>query len=163
VIYGPKAVGKSLVAQIFADQLGVYQVDTDALVLRALAQGIKPDPVVGWLDLVREEVLRALREHDAASVEATGAWDSDFQLACELEDGGIQVLRVWVTSPKPLAMRRLINRKIQRVPVTLDEAAEIYERAVARAEHEPFDVFIDTTSQPDPVRLAEMVRPLLKR
>jgi hypothetical protein len=58
VIYGPKAVGKSLIAQIHTDQLGVYHVDTDALVLRALAQGLKPHPVLGWLRPVRVASLK---------------------------------------------------------------------------------------------------------
>ena len=80
-----------------------------------------------------------------------------------LEDEGIQVLRIWATAPRPVAMRRLINRKVQRAPVTPEEAAEIYDLAVARAKHEQFDVSVDTTSPPDPVRLAETLQHLLKR
>lgn len=162
VIYGPKAVGKSRIAQILTDHLGVYHVDPDALVLRALAQGRKPDPVVGWLRPVTDRVRHALEDHDVVSVEATGAWDSDWQLPRELDDGGISVLRIWVTAPKPVAMHRLRNRKVKRTPVTPEEAAEIYDRAVARAELEQFDLSVDTTSPPDPVRLAETVRHLLK-
>jgi predicted kinase len=163
VIYGPKAVGKSLIARILTDQLGVYHVDTDALVLRALAQGVKPHPVVGWLRPVTDRVRHALEDHDVVSVEATGAWDSDWQLARELEDRGIFVLRIWVTAPKPVAMHRFINRKVKRAPATPEEAAEIYDRAAAHAEHEQFDVSIDTTSPPDPGRLAETVQQLLER
>jgi shikimate kinase len=163
VIYGPKAVGKSLVAQILTDQLGIYHVDADALVLRALDQGLKPDPVGGWLGLVTDQVRYALEDHDIVTVEATGAWESDWQLPRELEDRGISVLRIWVTAPRPEAMHRLINRKVKRAPVTPEEAAEIYDRAAARAEHEEFDLSVDTTSPPDPVRLAETVRHLLKR
>jgi predicted kinase len=163
VIYGPKAVGKSVIAQILTDHLGVYHVDTDALVLRALAQGVEPDPVVGWLEPVMDRVRHALEDHDVVSVEATGAWDSDWQLARDLEDLGIDVLRIWVTAPPLIAMRRLINRKIQRAPVTTEEAAEIHDRAVARAEQEEFDMSVDTTSPPDPVRVAETVQHLLTR
>ena len=49
VPYGPKAVGKSWVAQALVDRLGVRHVDVDALVLDLLAAGVRPDPpTAGW-------------------------------------------------------------------------------------------------------------------
>jgi dephospho-CoA kinase len=41
VLYGPKAVGKSWVAQALAERLGVQHVDVDALVLDLLAGGVR--------------------------------------------------------------------------------------------------------------------------
>jgi shikimate kinase len=49
VLYGPKAVGKSWVAQALAERLGVQHVDVDALVLELLAAGSDPTlPLAGW-------------------------------------------------------------------------------------------------------------------
>jgi|Tabmets5t2r1_1033131.scaffolds.fasta_scaffold84926_1 cytidylate kinase len=47
VLYGPKAVGRSWVAQTLAERLGVRHVDADALVLDLLAAGVQPDPADG--------------------------------------------------------------------------------------------------------------------
>jgi hypothetical protein len=84
VLYGPKAVGKSWVAQALADRLGVEHVDVDALVLGLLATGVRPDPTDGWLAWVEQRVVAALDTHQLVSVEATGAWDSDWRLADDL-------------------------------------------------------------------------------
>lgn len=89
VLYGPKAVGKSWVAQALVDRLGVRHVDVDALVLDLLAAGVRPDPADGWLAWVEQRVVAALDTYPLVSVEATGAWDSDWRLADDLEARGV--------------------------------------------------------------------------
>ena len=59
VLYGPKAVGKSWVAQVLAERLGVHHVDVDALVLDLLDAGARPDPADGWLAWVEQRVAAA--------------------------------------------------------------------------------------------------------
>ena len=49
VLYDPKAVGKSWVAEVLRTHLGVTHVDADELVGDLLAAGTRPDPVDGWL------------------------------------------------------------------------------------------------------------------
>ena len=117
VLYGPKAVGKSWVAQALVDRLGVRHVDVDALVLDLLAAGVRPDPADGWLAWVEQRVVAALDTHPLVSVEATGAWDSDWRLADDLEARGVRVLRVWVSAPKHVTLQRLEERTARRVPV----------------------------------------------
>ena len=57
-------------------------------VMDLLAQGNGPDPELGRLPKVEGAVERALRTSAAVSVEATGAWDSDWQLTSDLEGRG---------------------------------------------------------------------------
>jgi adenylate kinase family enzyme len=45
ILYGPKGSGKSRIAQMLAQRLGVHHVDPDTLILELLAQGFEPDPV----------------------------------------------------------------------------------------------------------------------
>jgi predicted kinase len=161
VLYGPKAVGKSWMAQVLAEHLGVYRLDPDELILRLRAAGRKPDPQDGWLAEVTTHVQDALARHDLVSVEATGAWASDWQLAHDLEAGGARVLRVWVSAPKEVAGRRFQTRTTPRVPVTADEASWIYDAATARAASIRFDLKIDTSSAVDPAKVIEAVRPLV--
>jgi predicted kinase len=161
ILYGPKAVGKSWIAQVLAEHLGVYHVDPDDLVLGLRAAGKNPDPHDGWLAEVAAQVQDALAGHDLVSVEATGAWASDWQLAHDLEAGGTRVLRVWVSAPKEVAGRRTGTRAAPRVPVTADEASWIYDAATARAASMRFDLTIDTSSGVDPAQLIKAVRPLV--
>jgi hypothetical protein len=88
VLYGPKAVGKSWVAQVLGERLGAEHVDADELVLDLLAAGTRPDPGDGWLPEVHRRVVDALQRHAPVSVEATGAWDSNWRLADDLEAPG---------------------------------------------------------------------------
>lgn len=113
VLYGPKAAGKSQVAGALRKR-GVADVDADELALDLLARGAQPHPQLGWLSEVESAVAEALREHDAVSVEATGALDSDWQLAEDFEAQGQQVLKVWVWALLALTLRRLATRG--RVP-----------------------------------------------
>lgn len=161
VLYGPKAVGKSQVAGVLERRLGVHYVDADRLVLDLLAAGQEPDPVQGWLAPVRREVGEALQRYPRVSIEATGAWDSDWQLADQLAAAGARVLRVWVWTGRNEALARLAARTVQRAPVTAEEAAWIHDTATARAGLMPLDARIDTSGRPDPDRIVAAVAPLL--
>ncbi|HEX2159025.1 MAG TPA: AAA family ATPase [Actinomycetes bacterium] len=161
VLYGPKAVGKSWVAEVLRTHLGVAHVDADELVLGLLAAGTRPDPVDGWLAWVRRRVADALDQHGLVSVEATGAWDSDWRLADDLEAAGARVLRVWVSAPKQVAMGRLAGRTRRRVTVPAEEASWIYDQATARAAGRRLDARIDTGRPPDPAAVVARLRPLI--
>jgi gluconate kinase len=162
VLYGPKAVGKSWVAEVLRTHLGVAHVDADELVLGLLAAGTRPDPVDGWLAWVRRRVTDALDQHGLVSVEATGAWDSDWRLADDLEAAGARVLRVWVSAPKQVAMGRLAGRTRRRVTVPTEEASWIYDQATARAAGRRLDARIDTGRPPDPAAVVAQLRPLIQ-
>jgi hypothetical protein len=137
------------VARVLERRLGVRHVDPDGLVARLLARGARPDPVDGWLEPVREALGRVLREHGAASVEATGAWESDWRLGDGLEAAGVAVVRAWVIAPFEVSLRRLRKRPAGRVAVGEDEAAAIWTAAVAAAEGRRFDVRVDTAAPLD--------------
>jgi shikimate kinase len=145
VLYGPKAAGKSQVAEALRSQHRVAHVDADALVLDLLAVGAQPHPERGWLSEVEDALTDALQEHQAVSVEATGAWSSDWQLADDLEAAGYRVARVWVFAPLEVTLKRLARRTTRKAPVTEDEARSIWTRATEQAEHRRFDLVLDTT------------------
>ena len=161
VLYGPKAVGKSWVAQTLTDHLGVHHVDVDALVLELLAAGVRPDPADGWLTWVKRSVVAALDRHELVSVEATGAWDSDWRLADDLQAKGIQVLRVSVSAPKQVALQRLADRTTRRVAVSAQEASWIYDQATTKAAGRRLDARIDTARPQDPALVLAVLGPLL--
>jgi shikimate kinase len=161
VLYGPKAVGKSWVAQTLIDHLGVHHVDVDGLVLELLAAGVRPDPSDGWLAWVERSMVAALDTHELVSVEATGAWDSDWRLADDLQATGIRVLRVWVWVPKQIALQRLADRTTRRVPVSAHEASWIYDQATAKAAGRRLDAQIDTARPQDPASVLAVLGPLL--
>jgi gluconate kinase len=161
VLYGPKAVGKSWVAEVLRTHLGVAHIDADELVLDLLAAGTRPDPVDGWLTWVRRRVVDALARHALVSVEATGAWDSDWRLADDLEAAGARVLRVWVSAPKEAAMSQLAGRTSRRVPVSAEEASWIFDQATARAAGRRLDARIDTGQPPEPAAVVALLRPLI--
>jgi len=158
VLYGPKAAGKSQVAAALLRR-GVAHVDVDELVLDLLARGVRPDPELGWLFEVKTAVTDALLDHDTVSVEATGAWDSDWQLAEDLEAQGQRVLRVWVWAPLETTMRRLASRGTRRAPITIAEARSIWRAASERAASRPFQLALDT-SQLEPQDLYDATAPL---
>jgi chloramphenicol 3-O-phosphotransferase len=137
----------------------VVPVDADELVLDLLAGGAQPDPRHGWLTPVEQAVTAALRDHHAVSVEATGAWESDWQLPLDLEAAGARVLRVWVDAPLEVTLDRLAHRTSARAPTTEGEARWIHRTARARAEGRTFDLRLDTGGlQPDD--LADALAPL---
>ncbi len=146
VLYGPKGAGKTEIARRLEAETGVYHVDPDPLIQALIDAGRQPHPTEGWLADVLEGCFHALERHDAISVEATGAWESDWQLARDIVAQGHRVVRVWVYAPLAVTLRRLQGRR-NRVPVPREEARRIHDLAVARAVDAPFDVLIDTTSE----------------
>lgn len=147
VLYGPKAVGKTQIARLLERAIGCLYVDCDALIGDRVGRGVVPHPVDGWLLQVQEALRDALRRSELVSVEATVAWDSDWRLARELEEEGLRVVRIWVSTSWPVSLQRLRLRDDRRVPMTETEAEAIYQRATARVLEEAFDLTIDT-SQP---------------
>ena len=158
VLYGPKAAGKSQVAAALRAR-GVAHVDADELVLDLLAQGVQPHPQLGWLSEVETAVAEALREHDAVSVEATGAWDSDWQLAEDFEAQGQQVLQVLVWAPLEVTLSRLATRGERRVPISMDEARSMWLASSDQASSRHFQLVLDT-SQLEPHDLDHATAPL---
>jgi shikimate kinase len=144
VLYGPKAAGKSQVAEVLRARHAVAHVDADALVLDMLVAGVRPHLRHGWLFCIKRAVGAAMDTHAAVSVEATGAWASDWQLADDLEAAGDRVLRVWISAPLELTLDRLALRTTRKAPVTEDEARWIYTAACERARGRQFQLLLDT-------------------
>ena len=161
VVYGPKAAGKSWVADELRRRAGVQHVDADRVVLDLLDRGARPDPQLGWLDQVEAEVLRTVGEHPLVSVEATGAWDSDWMLADRLAASGCRVLLVWVTAPLEVTLQRLAGRRSRKVPVSRQDAAWIHGEATRRAAARSFAAVLDTSGTPDASKLDKLVTLLL--
>jgi hypothetical protein len=123
--------------------------------------GLDPiPPTAGWRGW-SSGWLPPLATHELVSVEATGAWDSDWRLADDLEARGVRVLRVWVWAPKQGALRRLAGRTARRVPVSVQEASWIYDQATVQAGGRRLDARIDTGSQQDPASVVAVLGPLL--
>ncbi len=161
VLYGPKAVGKTQIARLLERDLGVHYVDCDVLVADAVAAGKEPDPNDGWLAEVEAALRTALAESDTASLEATGAWPSDWRLAEDLVALGHHVVRVWVSTAWPTSLERLRNRTEPRVAVSEHDAETIYLRASSAASGEVFDLRIDTTEPLDEGQLRRDLGSLL--
>jgi shikimate kinase len=161
VLYGPKAAGKTEVARRLRAHLGVQHVDPDALVLEWVAEGMHQHPVVGWRPRVDEAVREALQYTPAVSVEATGAYESDWQLADGLRASGVDVITVWLHAPWEVCRERLRARTEQRVPITEDEARRIYFDAARHASGRTFDLQLDTTGPLDGDEIVRRVQGLL--
>ncbi len=157
VLYGPKGTGKSWVADELCRRAGVQHVDADRLVLDLLDRGERPHPRLGWLEQVEAEVRRTVGEHRLVSVEATGAWDSDWLLAARLTAAGCRVLPVWVTAPLEVTLQRLAVRRGRKVPVSREEARWIHREATRRAAARSFTAVLDTSGTPDPSKLDQLV------
>jgi hypothetical protein len=160
VLYGPKAAGKSQAAHVLQTKHGVIHIDADLVVLRLLDAGISPHPQHGWLTYILEEVWAALRNHKAVSVEATGAWDSDWQLADDLEAAGVRVLRIWISAPLEVTLDRLAGRTTRRAPVTAEEARWIWTAATEQSLRRLFDLVLDT-GHVDQREIGDALRPLI--
>ena len=78
VIMGPKAVGKSWVADVLARHLAVHHVDPAAVILDLPARGESPRVDTGWLAPVEEALDEGLSQHGRICTEATGARDTDW-------------------------------------------------------------------------------------
>jgi predicted kinase len=122
VLYGPKGAGKSWVAEELERRAGVQHIDVDRMALKLRDRGCHPDPEQGGLEEVEAEVRRVATEHLLVSVEATGAWASDWTLADDLAADGYRVLRVWVTAPLEVTLDRLAHRRSGKVPVAVSSA-----------------------------------------
>jgi hypothetical protein len=133
VIMGPKAAGKSRVADVLDRCCAVHHVDPDEVILRLLALGERPDPETGWLAQVEDALDGALRMHDRISTEATGAWDSDWQLIRDLGSRGVIVRTIWVEAPLDVTLTRLAERSERKVPTTPEEATWYYREATRKA------------------------------
>jgi hypothetical protein len=114
-------------------------------VLELMATNSQPHPEDGWLAQVEAAVLSAVRTWPAVSVEATGAWTSDWKLATDLKAAGQRVVCVWIFAPLEVTLRRLAARSAPRAPVTEDEARSIWTAACRRAERHDFDLVLDTS------------------
>ena len=156
VLYGPKAAGKSWAAGVL-QSAGVHHVDADEVVLDLLARGVSPDPELGWLTEVEAAVRTALDRYPLVSVEATGAWDSDWMLADQFTASGVRVLTVWVTAPLEVTLDRLSRRTTRRVATSPAEARRIHAEATRRAATRRFDATIDTSGVEDAGKLSDLV------
>jgi cytidylate kinase len=160
VIYGPKGAGKSWVADELRRRAGVAHVDADRIVLDLLDRGESPDRRLGWLEQIETEVERVAGDHAVVSVEATGAWDSDWILADRLAAAGYRVLQVWVTAPLAVTLDRLAHRSSRKVPVPTEEARWIHGEATRRAAARSFAAVIETSGLPDASRLNQLLESL---
>jgi hypothetical protein len=122
--------------------------------------GALPDPEQGWLAPVEAVLRRSLEQHEAVSVEATGAWESDYLIADHLEASGHRVLRVRLTAPEEVTLERLRSRTSRKVPVSEDEARAIYASASVRAADACWDLIIETSGSLDEDAVADAVRQL---
>jgi gluconate kinase len=161
VIMGPKAVGKSRVANVLDRCCGVHHVDPDEVILRLIALGERPDPETGWLAQVEAALDDALRIHDRISTEATGAWDSDWLLIRDLGSRGVIVRTIWVAAPLDLTLTRLAARSEHKVPTTADEAAWYHREATRKAHDVTFDLVLDGSGLLDDASVVTKTRLLL--
>jgi gluconate kinase len=143
VLYGPKGAGKSHLARLLERELGIKHVDPDALVLEWTRQGLRPDPRNGWLTEIVAATKSVLETHDAVSLEATGAWDSDWKLPGLLKGAGHDVITIRLLIDHAIAMTRLSTRKEARVPISASEAEHIWKEAAARRNSQNVDLEID--------------------
>ncbi|MBS0277161.1 MAG: AAA family ATPase [Proteobacteria bacterium] len=143
IVYGPKAAGKSYLSQALERELGISHIDPDALVLEWIEQGHRPDPRNGWLTEIVAATKSALETHKAVSLEATGAWDSDWTLPGLLRDAGHEVITIRLLIDHATARARLSARQETRVPVSASEVERIWNAANARRKSQKVDLEID--------------------
>lgn len=158
VLFGAKATGKTALAHLLQQRAGVHHVDADTLVLQLLLRRQRPHPTMGWLLQVEQEVRAALEHHQRVSVEATGAWESDWRLPERLSADGVAVIRVHVRADLEITLARLRAGRRGRVEVTLEEARWIYRQAERRAAVASFDSTIDTSEGTSSNALERLVR-----
>jgi shikimate kinase len=158
VVMGPKAVGKSWVADVLERRFDIRHLDSDALILDLIAAGHVADPARGWLTQVEAALADRLLDCPAVSVEATGAWDSDWLLIGHLRDRGVTVITVWVSARLEQSLARLEERRTRKIPTSPDKARWYYESATRRAAGYPFDLVVDTSRDRDEEALVEAWR-----
>ena len=143
IVYGPKAAGKSYLSRALEGELGIYHIDPDTLVLEWIKQGLRADLENGWLQEIVAAVKFALETRNAVSLEATGAWDSDWKLPELLKDAGHDVITIRLLIDRATAMARLSARQETRVPVSASEAERIWNETNARRNSQNVDLEID--------------------
>lgn len=163
VIYGPKAVGKSRVARALRNHFGIHHVDPDRVVLDLQSEGVRPDPDADWLAHIPRRVLNRLHEGVAVCTEATGVYQSDWRLSSDLESDGYTVYRIWVEAPLEVALQRLLDRDEERVHVDPEGASRIYKAALVQAQHNTFDLAVDTSRSFPEEQILTRFRELLER
>lgn len=162
LLYGPKGVGKSEVARTLQDHLDVRHVDTDRLVLELLSVGTLPDARLGWLRQVEDAVEAALADHAVVSVEATGAYDTDWLLLEHFAETGVRTVPIWVWAPEQVVIERLRERDATaKVAVSEREARRIHRVATTNARERPFVVTFDTSMPLTIAEVVDAVAPLL--
>jgi len=161
LLVGPKAVGKTWVAETLSSVLGIAYVDADVLILDLLSTGQEPDTDVGWLMSVERAVCDVLTTSGSVSVEATGAWDSDYQLAHDLEALGHRVIRIWLKAPEETTIARLIARPPKKVPVSEALDRSIFARCTSRAAREQWHLEVDHSGEKDAELIADLVRAIM--
>ncbi|MEX2395157.1 MAG: AAA family ATPase [Actinomycetota bacterium] len=144
VLFGPKGVGKSTIADLLSRRLGLHHVDADPLVLALVERGVQPDPLYGWLEPVKAAVDEALQHHELVAVEATGAWPTDWEIADRLRHDGHVVRCVRLIGAKETTMARAKARMDRRVPTSDADLEWIYEQSAMNCEEHVFDAQIDT-------------------
>jgi hypothetical protein len=150
-----------LVAEILRQELSVREVDADAIVLDLMASGVKPHPTDGWLAWIEDAVTDSLRTSPLVSVEVTGAWDSDFELARRLVATGVMVRWVRVRAGLEESLHRLASRTSSKVPTSEDEARWLYRESARRLDQQRFDAVIDTTGHVTREVVVSAVAPIL--
>lgn len=163
VLYGAKGAGKTYLARWLHAELGADHVDPDPLIQALLDSGVKPHPTSGWLPQVLHACFAALQRNGRISVEATGAWDTDWRLPDDLARRGDEVIRVWVYAPLDVTLERLAASRPGRAPVPPEEAQRIHELASRHAQGVDFDVVLETTSRAAAETAVEQLRELLAR
>ena len=162
VLYGPKAVGKTWVARVLQENLGVVYVNADDVIPRLVSEGREPHPDEGWLREIEAEVLSAVADSRAVSVEATGAWESDWKLPDELAAKGIRTKKVSIWAPLEVCMARLHARPFPP-PIPDEEATWIHITSTRQAALRSFDLRLDTSSELVPADVVRAVRDLLHK
>lgn len=144
------------------DRLDVWHVDTDRLVLELLAAGTLPDPELGWLRHVEDAVEAASTLQGVVSVEATGAYDTDWLLLEHLAVTGVRTVPIWVWAPEQVAIERLRERDATaKVAVSEREARRIHRAATKKARGRPFVVTFNTSMLLTITEIVDAVAPFL--
>jgi chloramphenicol 3-O-phosphotransferase len=89
-----------------------------------------------------------------------GAWDSDWQLADDLEAAGIRVLRIWISAPLEVTLDRLAGRASRRAPMTAEEARWIWTAATEQSLQHRFELVLDTGDL-DLLEIRDALAPLI--
>ena len=135
-------------------------VNTDELIPDLVGRGLRPHPNEGWLEPVTAAVVERARVASAVSIEATGAWESDWQLPDRLAEQGLLVRRIWVWAPLDRTLERLHARSFPS-SVSDEEVRYLHEEATKRARRQTFDLVLDTSARISHADVLKAVGPLI--